>query len=44
MLGTRFDIRKFHDELLRDGALPLDILETKMDLWIQNQPSLPRSE
>jgi uncharacterized protein (DUF885 family) len=27
---TRFDIRKFHDELLNDGALPLDLLEKKM--------------
>lgn len=35
-LGARFDIRKFHDELLRDGALPLDILEIKMDVWIQD--------
>jgi len=35
-LGTRFDIRKFHDELLRDGALPLDLLETKMNVWIQD--------
>ena len=34
MLGTRFDIRKFHDELLRDGALPLIFSKTKMDLWI----------
>ena len=35
-LGARFDIRKFHDELLRDGALPLDVLEIKMDVWIQD--------
>lgn len=35
-LGARFDIRKFHDELLRDGALPLDLLEIKMDVWIQD--------
>jgi uncharacterized protein (DUF885 family) len=34
-LGLRFDIRDFHDELLSDGALPLDILEAKMDAWIQ---------
>jgi uncharacterized protein (DUF885 family) len=29
-LKKRFDIRKFHDELLNDGALPLDILQAKM--------------
>ena len=33
-LGAKFDIRAFHDELLRDGALPLDLLEQKMDRWI----------
>ena len=33
-LGARFDIRDFHDELLRDGPLPLDLLEVKMDAWI----------
>lgn len=33
-LGSRFDIRAFHDELLKDGALPLDLLEAKMDSWI----------
>ena len=35
-LGSRFDIRDFHDELLSDGALPLEILEAKMDAWIKN--------
>jgi len=33
-LGAKFDIRAFHDELLCDGALPLDLLEQKMDRWI----------
>lgn len=37
-LGPKFDIRVFHDELLKDGALPLDVLETKMDAWIAVQP------
>jgi uncharacterized protein (DUF885 family) len=32
-LKKRFDIRKFHDELLNDGALPLDILQAKMTRW-----------
>jgi uncharacterized protein (DUF885 family) len=36
-LGSKFDIRAFHDELLRDGALPLDLLEAKMDAWITSQ-------
>ncbi len=36
-LGDRFDIREFHDELLKDGALPLTILEAKMDRWIERR-------
>jgi uncharacterized protein (DUF885 family) len=36
-LGSKFDIRAFHDELLKDGALPLDLLEAKMDAWILSQ-------
>ena len=33
-LGAKFDIRAFHDEVLKDGALPLDVLEAKIDRWI----------
>jgi uncharacterized protein (DUF885 family) len=36
-LGPGFDVRAFHDELLADGALPLSILEAKMDRWIEVQ-------
>jgi uncharacterized protein (DUF885 family) len=36
-LGSRFDIRAFHDELLKDGAMPLDLLEVKMDAWISKR-------
>jgi prolyl oligopeptidase len=36
-LGDNFDIRAFHDELLGAGALPLDILEQRMDEWIADQ-------
>jgi len=32
-LGERFDLRKFHDALLSDGTLPLDVLEKKMKAW-----------
>jgi len=35
-LGVKFDIRAFHDEILKDGAMPLDLLEVKMDAWIAN--------
>ena len=36
-LGGKFAIREFHDELLKDGALPLTILEAKMDRWIERR-------
>jgi uncharacterized protein (DUF885 family) len=36
-LGDEFDVRNFHDELLKDGALPLDRLEVKMNAWIARQ-------
>jgi uncharacterized protein (DUF885 family) len=36
-LGDKFDIRDFHDGLLKDGALPLDQLEAKMNAWIATQ-------
>jgi uncharacterized protein (DUF885 family) len=32
-LGSRFDVREFHHEILRDGAMPPDILEAKMKTW-----------
>lgn len=37
-LGSRFDIRAFHDELLGEGALPLDILDARMAEWGRTQP------
>ncbi len=33
-LGDRFDVRDFHDALLVDGPLPLDLLDQRMDAWI----------
>jgi len=36
-LGPKFDVRKFHTAVLGDGALPLDVLETKIDRWIATQ-------
>ncbi|MFA7587985.1 MAG: DUF885 domain-containing protein, partial [Novosphingobium sp.] len=33
-LGAKFDIRAFHDQVLGSGALPLSILEVKIDRWI----------
>jgi uncharacterized protein (DUF885 family) len=36
-LGERFDVRKFHTAVLADGALPLDVLEAKIERWIAAQ-------
>ncbi|MFL2501340.1 MAG: DUF885 domain-containing protein [Luminiphilus sp.] len=36
-LGDAFDIRDFHDELLGAGALPLDVLENRMDTWLASK-------
>lgn len=36
-LGERFDIRTFHDAILEEGALPLNLMEAKIDAWIGGQ-------
>ncbi len=36
-LGERFDLRAFHDALLADGPLPLDVLESNMNQWMAAQ-------
>jgi uncharacterized protein (DUF885 family) len=36
-LGNRFDVKAFHAEVLRDGSLPLEILEVKLRRWVASQ-------
>jgi uncharacterized protein (DUF885 family) len=36
-LGSKFDIRAFHDEMLNGGVLPLDLLDSRTDGWIKAQ-------
>ncbi len=34
-LGVKFDLKEFHDQILKSGALPLEILEEQVDLYLQ---------
>lgn len=36
-LGDKFRLAAFHDEILKDGAMPLEVLEKKMDAWVDAQ-------
>ena len=36
-LGDKFDVRAFHTEILRDGPMPLSMLETKLQAWVDKQ-------
>ncbi|PYK29238.1 MAG: DUF885 domain-containing protein [Verrucomicrobia bacterium] len=38
-LGDKFDIKKFHDEILNGGSMPLTLLEERVHAWIQQQVS-----
>jgi uncharacterized protein (DUF885 family) len=38
-LGPKFNIRAFHDVIIDSGALPMDVLEQRVDAWIATQKS-----
>ena len=38
-LGDKFDIRAFHDQVIDSGAMPLDVLDQRINSWIANQKS-----
>jgi uncharacterized protein (DUF885 family) len=33
-LGDKFQLSAFHDQILRDGGMPLSILQRKLDAWV----------
>jgi uncharacterized protein (DUF885 family) len=41
-LGDKFDIKAFHDELLNGGAMPLDLLQERVEGWTKNQTAQNR--
>lgn len=36
-LGSKFNLSNFHDEFLKDGCMPLEVIERKMDAWAAKQ-------
>ena len=42
-LGERFDVKEFHSQVLRDGSLPLAVLEAKIDRWIASKKTAATS-
>lgn len=39
-LGDQFDIKEFHNKVLESGCLPLEILETKIEQWIESKQAV----
>jgi len=42
-LGKGFDVREFHDQILKDGSLPLSVLDAKIDRWIADKTEQTKS-
>ena len=42
-LGDQFDIREFHDQVIDSGALPLDVLEQQVNLWIAQKKATAKA-
>ena len=42
-LGDKFDVRAFHDQVLANGALPMDLLEKRLKAWVARQKTASAS-
>jgi uncharacterized protein (DUF885 family) len=42
-LGPQFDLRRFHDEMLSGGSMPLDLLDARTNAWIANQKATQKA-
>ena len=42
-LGSRFNIKTFHDEILNGGSMPLDLLQERVQQWIKSESPVPAS-
>jgi len=43
-LGDKFDVRQFHDQILGNAALPLDVLEQRIKDWVASQKPKPKKK
>ena len=39
--GPQFDLKEFHEVVLRNGPLPLDVLEQNVNAWLADKPKAP---
>ena len=37
MLGNKFSLADFHDEFLKDGCMPLEVIEKSLDEWAKSK-------
>lgn len=43
-LGEDFDVREFHDEVLKNGALPMDVLDKSIEAWISKRKKIKKTQ